>query len=215
MTPGVSESGVSEKFALEGPRSLYGMTKLAGELMIEEYAHAYGIRFVTNRCGLLAGPWQMPRSDQGVIALWMVSHYFGRPLEYIGFGGSGKQVRDVLHIDDFCELLLDQITNFDLYCGRYYNVGGGPSCSLSLLEATALCQEITGNTPKITPSSDTRPADLRIYISDHRLVSSINGWKPSRDGRATLESIYDWLGSNEDRLRSVLIGNQVSAPRES
>ena len=132
--PGASAVGISEAFSLAGARSLYGMTKLAGELMVEEYADAYGLRFIVNRCGLLTGPWQMAKSDEGVIALWMGAHYFRRGLSYIGFQGTGKQVRDILHIDDFCDLLVDQIRNFSLYSGRSYNVGGGLVNSLSLRE---------------------------------------------------------------------------------
>src|SRR5579871_6081629 len=144
-TPGASARGVSEDFPLEGARSLYGMTKLAGELMVAEYADAYGLRYLINRCGLLTGPWQMAKSDQGVIALWVAAHYFRRKLSYIGFDGSGRQVRDYLHIDDFCDLLLAQIGDFETYQGRLFNVGGGLPCSLSLKEATPLCEEITGN----------------------------------------------------------------------
>ena len=88
--PGASALGVSEDFPLEGPRSLYGMTKLAAELMVAEYADAYGIRYLIDRCGVLTGPWQMAKSDQGVIALWMAAHYFRRNLSYIGFDGSGR-----------------------------------------------------------------------------------------------------------------------------
>ena len=72
LAPGASAHGIAEEFSLEGPRSLYGMTKLAGELAIEEYADAYGFRFIINRCGLLAGPGQFARSDQGVIAFWVM-----------------------------------------------------------------------------------------------------------------------------------------------
>jgi CDP-paratose 2-epimerase len=110
--PGASQQGIREDFPLDGARSLYGMTKLAGELMVTEYGDAYGVRFVIDRCGLLTGPWQMAKSDQGVIALWVAAHAFNRSLKYIGFGGSGKQVRDFLHIDDFCDLVLDQIVHF-------------------------------------------------------------------------------------------------------
>ena len=179
--PGVSAAGISEAFPLAGARSLYGMTKLAAELMVEEYADAYGLRCIVNRCGLLTGPWQMAKSDQGVMALWMAAHYFRRGLSYIGFQGTGKQVRDLLHIDDFCDLLVEQIRNFALYSGQCYNVGGGLANSLSLRETTHLCEEITGNTIPIAASADTRPADVRLYISDHRRISSVHGWQPRRD----------------------------------
>jgi CDP-paratose 2-epimerase len=206
-TAGVSAAGISEAFPLTGARSLYGMTKLAAELMVEEYADAYGLRYIINRCGLLAGPWQMAKADQGVMALWMAAHYFRRGLSYIGFQGTGKQVRDVLHVDDFCDLLADQIQHFALYSGRCYNVGGGLGNSLSLQETTRLCAEITGNTIPLAASATTRPADVRLYISDHQLVSSVNGWRPRRDTRATLTDIFDWLRSEEHQVRPLFVSS--------
>jgi CDP-paratose 2-epimerase len=101
---GASALGVTEDFPLDGARSLYGMTKLAGELMVAEYADAYGIRCLIDRCGVLTGPWQMAKSDQGVLALWVAAHYFHRNLSYIGFDGSGRQVRDFLHISAISKL---------------------------------------------------------------------------------------------------------------
>jgi CDP-paratose 2-epimerase len=98
VLPGVSSQGISEEFPLNGARSLYGATKLASELLVAEYADAYGLRTVINRCGVLTGPWQMGKVDQGVFALWMAFHYFQRSLKYIGYGGTGKQVRDFLHV---------------------------------------------------------------------------------------------------------------------
>ena len=112
LFPARRKKGISEAFPLSGPRSLYGMTKLAAELMVEEYGNAFGLPYIINRCGLLTGPWQMARSDRGVIALWLAAHYFRRPLLYIGFGATGKQVRDFLHIEDFCDLIVDQVRNF-------------------------------------------------------------------------------------------------------
>ena len=123
--PGASAAGIGEDFPLEGPRSLYGMTKLAAELMVTEYADAYGLRTVIDRFGLIAGPRQMGKTDQGVAALWMAAHYYRRSLRYIGFGGTGKQVRDILHVDDFCDLVVRQVRSFDRYNGRLFNAGGG------------------------------------------------------------------------------------------
>ena len=202
---GASTVGINEQFPLEGARSLYGMTKLAAELMVEEYADAFSLRFIIDRFGLLTGPWQMAKSDQGVIALWMAAHYFRRPLSYIGFGGTGKQVRDFLHIDDFCSLILDQIRNFPLYSGIRFNAGGGLPRSLSLREATDLCKEITGNSIEIASSAETRPADVRIYLSDSHLVSAVNGWTPRHDARETLNDIFQWLGKEERQLRSIFL----------
>ena len=85
--PGASPAGIGEDFPLAGARTLYGATKLSAELLIEEYRVAYGLRAVVDRCGVIAGPWQMGKVDQGVFTYWMLAHYFQAPLRYIGFGG--------------------------------------------------------------------------------------------------------------------------------
>jgi CDP-paratose 2-epimerase len=203
---GVSEHGIAEDFPLEGPRSIYGTTKLVSEYLVEEFADAYGFRFIINRAGLLTGPRQMGKSDQGLIVLWMAAHHWKRPLRYIGFGGEGKQVRDVLHIDDFCDLLVDQLDNFDAYQGGRYNAGGGLSNSVSLRELTSLCQEITGNQVPMTPEPETRPADVRVYVTDNGKLITGHDWKPRRPLLQTLESVHDWLTATGPDVRSVLLG---------
>ena len=202
--PGASAEGVSEIFPLEGARSLYGMTKLGAELMITEYASAYGLRAIVNRCGLIAGPWQMGKTDQGVAALWMAAHFFRRPLQYIGFGGAGKQVRDILHIGDLCDLIREQARNFADYAGRVFNVGGGLSGSLSLREMTDLCAEITGNRLTIGGSAVNRPADIRIYVSDHSRLTEFSGWRPRRSPQAALADIFEWIRQEQDRVGAIL-----------
>lgn len=202
--PGASAAGVSEDFPLDGARSLYGMTKLAGELMVAEYGDAYGIRYFIDRCGVLTGPWQMAKADQGVIALWVAAHYFRRNLSYIGFDGSGRQVRDFLHVQDLCELLLEQIGDFDAYQGKLLNAGGGLEYSLSLKEMTTLCEEITGNRIQIAPVEQTRPADVRIYLTDHGRLTAMKGWQPRRDARTTLTDIFNWIRANEARVSPFL-----------
>jgi CDP-paratose 2-epimerase len=203
---GSSAAGVAEDFPLKGSRSLYGMTKLASELMVEEYADAYGLRCVINRCGLLSGPGQMGKSDQGVIALWMAHHYFRRPLRYIGFGGLGKQVRDFLHIADLCDLVIEQIGDFERYRGQVFNVGGGAEYSLSLAECTTLCREITGNSILIASEAGVRPADVRIYISDTTKLRAVAGWSPKLGAKALLTDIFDWIQKDEAALKPLLAG---------
>lgn len=203
---GASESGVSESFSLEGPRSLYGMTKRAAELMVEEYGDAYGIRFIINRCGLLTGPWQMARSDQGVVALWLAAHRFNKPLKYVGFNAEGKQVRDFLHVQDFCDLLVEQLTHFERYEGSAFNVGGGAEFSFSLKELTEVCRSVTGQDVTIGTEHGNRPADVRIYISDSRRVSAISGWAPKRNLQTTVAHMDEWMTAHRNTLRPVLLG---------
>lgn len=203
---GVSAHGITEDFPLEGPRSIYGTTKLVSEYLVEEFADAYGFRFIINRAGLLTGPRQMGKTDQGLIVLWMAAHHWERPLRYIGFGGDGKQVRDVLDIDHFCDLLVDQVKNFDAYQGGRFNAGGGLSNSVSLRELTSLCREITGNEIPIAPEPETRLADVKIYITDNRKLTTGHGWTPQRTVPQTLESIHAWLRNAGEEVQSVLLG---------
>jgi CDP-paratose 2-epimerase len=204
--PGASAKGVAEGFPLEGARSLYGMTKLSAEYMVAEYADAYGFRFAINRCGLIAGPWQMGKTDQGVVTLWAAAHYFQRGLSYIGFGGTGKQVRDLLHIDDLCDLVTHQVRNLDHYSGKLFNVGGGCAVSLSLLEMTQLCEKITGNHIDMGSVPANRPADVRIYLTDHSRLTEFDGWRPTRGPEMILSDICDWIRSEETLVKRILLG---------
>jgi CDP-paratose 2-epimerase len=202
--PGVSSEGVSERFPLEGPRTLYGASKLAAELLVTEYRAAFGIRTAIDRCGVIAGPWQMGKVDQGVFTYWLLGHYFRRDLRYIGYGGSGKQVRDLLHVDDLADLIEDQLLRPDHWDGATVNVGGGPERSLSLRETTAICHELTGNRIGVAESSETRPGDVRIYISDCARLRGLTEWRPRRAARVVMEDIFAWVSANERTVRATL-----------
>jgi len=202
---GSSGHGISEEFSVQGARSLYGMTKLCAELMIEEYADAFGLRYVINRCGLVSGAWQMGKSDQGVIALWAASHYFGKPLRYIGYGGSGKQVRDVLHVDDLTDALIDQMQRFEVYGNQTFNLGGGLDGSVSLLELTDICRNVSGKAIPVEPDLADRKADIRSYISDCSKVEATAGWRPRRTPADVVSDIHRWIGENEALLRPILM----------
>jgi CDP-paratose 2-epimerase len=195
--PGVSAAGISEAFPLEGVRSLYGTTKLCSEMIIEEYGDMYGLNYVIDRCGVITGPWQMGKADQGVFALWMGKHYFGRPLKYIGYGGTGKQVRDLISIDDLADLIEIQLADLGGLPHRTYNVGGGVASSLSLAQTTALCQEITGNRIEIERIPENRALDVRIYITDNSRITQDTRWAPARTPRDVLNDIFGWIRENE------------------
>ena len=203
VLPGVGPRGVGEDFPLEGARSLYGATKLACELIVAEYADMYGLRTIVDRCGVITGPWQMGKADQGVFAWWMGCHYFKRPLRYIGYGGTGKQVRDFVEIGELCDLLVRQLDGIETLPRRTYNVGGGRASSLSLTEATALCEEITGNRVEIARVAENRPADVRIYVTDNVRITADTGWSPGKTPRQTLVGIFEWIRENERDLASL------------
>lgn len=201
---GISSKGISEQLSLDAARSFYGTTKLACELLIKEYQEFYGLKAAVTRFGVIAGPRQMGKTDQGVVTLWMARHFWKKDLGYIGYGGLGKQVRDILHIDDLVRLVDLQIHNIDKFNGSVYNAGGGVGCSGSLLEMTGICEEISGNKINIKSVPENRPADLRIYISDNSLIESKIGWKPEKTTKDIFTDIYHWLKDNESELKPIL-----------
>lgn len=202
--PGASAAGVSEQFPLSGARTLYGTTKLAAELLIEEYRAAFGVPAVVDRCGVIAGPWQMGKVDQGVFTHWVLSHRFGRPLSYIGFGAGGKQVRDLLHVEDLVDLVERQLLDPERWDGGVFNVGGGRDCSLSLRETTELCRELTGNEVPIEPVHETRAGDVPVYLSDCGKLFRFDEWRPRRGARQVLADVDAWVAADEERIGRAL-----------
>ncbi len=152
---------------------------------------------MVNRCGVIAGPWQMGRVDQGVFTFWLLYHHFGKPLSYIGHGATGKQVRDLLHIADLIELVDLQLSDPQGWDGFVGNVGGGREISLSLAETTALCRELTGNEVAIGAEQTNRPGDVPLYLSDCTRLYEHTAWRPSRDPSQVLADTHAWLLDNE------------------
>jgi len=202
--PGWSAAGIAEDFPLPGARSLYGATKLASELLVAEYAAAFGLRMLVDRCGVIAGPWQMGKVDQGFFALWAARHVYGGRLAYQGFGGQGRQVRDLLHVADLAELIWCQLEQFDRLAGSTFNAGGGSGISVSLRELTQLCAEATGRRIAFGSDPETHPADVPWYISDNRAVTAATGWQPRRDVGILLRDVLDWLDAQAGLLRPLL-----------
>ncbi len=198
---GWSKDGLDVNFTTQGAKTLYGATKLASELILTEYLKMYGLKGVINRCGAIAGPGQFGKVDQGVFTLWMLAHYFKKDLNYIGFGGKGKQVRDILHVDDLFELIDLELSALGRISGRVYNVGGGRKVSLSLLETTQICEKITGNKIKIGREFVNRPGDIPIYLTDNRKVQAELGWYPKRNPERLLGDIYEWIRINANWLK--------------
>ena len=203
ILPGISERGIDESFPTNKARSLYGATKLASELLIQEYVDSYGMKAIINRCGVIAGPGQFGKTDQGVISLWVANHYFGLPLNYKGFGGKGKQVRDVLHPLDLVALLSKQIEKPGHWNGEQFNIGGGRLISVSLLELTGLCRDIVGSSVAIGSTENTERVDVPLYLTDYSKAQRCFDWRPQRDIQTIVSEIAGWVRSNEDALRPI------------
>lgn len=205
-TEGETRFEVNETFSVEpmddGRHTVYGATKVASEALIDEWSRLYGIPCIRNRFSCLAGPHQYGCADQGWVAMWMINHFLDKPLTYFGF--NGKQVRDVLHIDDLYELVklqADYLDNASEPVNEVHNVGGGIEHTLSLRECTELCQRITGNRPTVGYNPEPRWADQRVYVSDIAVVSEMYDWSPTRTPVETLTDIYQWIVENESTVR--------------
>jgi CDP-paratose 2-epimerase len=201
--PGVTSRGISEIFPTNSARSFYGASKLGSEQLLQEFAHAYRLPSVILRCGVIAGPGQFGKADQGVFTMWVAHHYFKRGLRYTGFGGTGKQIRDLLHIEDLCELVLSLVNPGVPYSGDVFNVGGGVGQSVSLAELTQLCQKVVGHHVPIEQISDTAMYDVPAYISDCMKLFSQSEWRPARSVEEIVSDIFRWIRTNEADLRPI------------
>jgi len=202
---GASEYGIAESFATHLPRSLYGASKLASEMLVQEYCAAYGLKAIINRCGVIAGPGQFGKVDQGVFTLWIAHHFFGLPLQYTGFGGKGSQVRDLLHPRDLFRLLSSQVETSHSWAGEVFNVGGGKSISTSLSEWTKEAQRVSGRTVEMGASVATASVDIPWYLSDCRHVEKKFGWVPGISKEKIADEIMAWLKENERALRPLFV----------
>ena len=197
---GLSALGIAETFPTHRPRSLYGASKLSSEFIFQEYMDTYGMKGVINRCGVLFGPGQFGKVDQGVFTLWVANHYYGRSLSYTGFGGSGKQVRDLLHPGDLFSLILLQIEKMDFISGRTFNVGGGPANSSSLLELTSLCREMVGRSVDLQSVPMTTSVDIPYFVTDSSEVKRTLEWAPQRSVRDMVVDVVGWIRENDAML---------------
>ncbi|WP_193179398.1 NAD-dependent epimerase/dehydratase family protein [Nisaea sediminum] len=202
--PGWSEHGIAEGFPLDGHRSLYGTTKLASEQFIEEYRAAFGLKAIINRCGVLAGPWQMGKVDQGFMCLWAARHLYGGKLSYNGFGGFGHQVRDVLHVADLYDLLVRQLADMEISAKGVWNVGGGKANATSLRQLSAACAARARRELDIVSHPDTNPADIPWFVTDARRAMAAFGWAPKRPLDILLDEIFDWLEAKRESLQPLL-----------
>ncbi len=188
---------IDENFTTSSVSSLYGFTKLASEKLIKEMFFKTNLKFIINRFGVIAGPWQFGKQDQGFVPLWVAKHLFKKKLSYIGFGGKGHQVRDILHISDASEIILIQIKKIKKINNKIFNIGGEINNSISLKDLTIKCEKLTRNKIKFNSVSKTSIFDIPYYVSDNSKVKKFYNWKPSRNIDKILGDIYHWLFKNK------------------
>jgi CDP-paratose 2-epimerase len=202
LPEGFSEQGIGEAFSTAPPVSLYGATKLASEVMALEYGLTFGFPVRINRCGVIAGPGQFGRIDQGVFSYWVYRWMQGAPLAYIGFGGAGLQVRDFLSPSDLTELLALQLVAPTRDVPAVLNAGGGLERAYSLRQLSDFCERALGKGCHVGAVPETRPFDIPYYVTDNSAVALHWNWRPSEPAQTTLESIVRWAHDHKDQLKS-------------
>ena len=195
---------IDENFNTSKPKSIYGFTKLASEMLIEEFGYAFKLKYLINRIGVVSGPLQFGKQDQGFVSLWIWRHLIKQKINYIGFGGKGHQIRDVLHIKDLCNLIYLQITKMNKIFNKVFNVGGGRKSYVSLKNLTKICQNITKKKINISSKSYTSIYDIPYYISNNSKVQKTYKWKPKYTIIDIVKDTYLWLDKNKKILKKYL-----------
>ena len=190
----------TEQENLKGAKTIYGFTKAASEELIEEFSYSEKIKYIINRCGIISGPGQYGKVEQGLISLWMWRHINKINITFNGYGGKGLQVRDVLFINDFCELILIQIKNFKNYENNLFCVGGGPKNLINLRNLTKICQKISKNKLKVRRNLKTSIYDVPYYVTSLKKIKKISNWKPKINLNEGLKDIYNWMILNKLKI---------------
>ena len=190
----------NEKDNVLGAKTLYGFSKLSSEMLIEEFSYAFDLKFIINRCGVISGPLQFGKQDQGFISLWIWKHLNKKKMNYIGYGGLGNQVRDVLHIDDLCDLIFLQIKKFDKINNKMFTVGGSKQSFISLKELTKICEKITNNKIKFSKIPKTSIYDIPYFITSNNHVTKIYKWKPKKNILKVVTDTFLWLKKNKSKI---------------
>ncbi len=174
---GLTNFGIGEAFSTDPPLSLYGATKIASEALAWEYAADARIPIFVNRCGVLTGGGQFGRADQGIFAWWIRQWANRQPLNYIGFGGHGHQVRDCLHPRDLAALIDIQLHSPRVATLEPFNVSGGPASARSLAQLSRWCRSEIGD-HAVGAIADQRPNDVPWLVLDHRKAVTHFSWQP-------------------------------------
>jgi len=184
--------GVSESYPLDF-HSPYGCSKGAADQYLIDYHRIYGLRTVTFRQSCIYGYRQFGMEDQGWVAWFTIAAVLGKPITIYG---DGKQVRDVLFIDDLVDLYELAIAKIDVCVGQAFNVGGGPNNSMSLLQLITMLEEMGGQ--RIANRWDEwRPGDQRVFICDLSKAQATFNWEPRISPAAGVRRLYEWVVGNQ------------------
>jgi CDP-paratose 2-epimerase len=198
--PGVSARGISESFSTQAPISLYGATKLASEVLALEYAETYKLPVFVNRAGVLAGAGQFGKPDQGIFTYWINSYLRRKPLKYIGFGGTGLQLRDAMHPKDLAILVQKQMSKSGSGQNDIINVGGGADNAMSLKQLSDWCEKRFG-AHAVDSIEEDRQLDIPWVVMDSSLAKKAIGFEISVKLPEILEEITKHAEAHPDWLK--------------
>ena len=184
--------GIPETYPLDF-HSPYGCSKGAGDQYVRDYARIYGLPTVVFRQSCIYGPHQFGMEDQGWVAWFIIAALLGRPITIYG---NGKQVRDVLFVEDLLNAYDAAIARSDRAAGQVYNVGGGPAQQLAVWsEFGPLLEALLGRRVPVT-WGEWRPGDQRIYVSDVRKAAQDLGWQPQVGVEEGITRLFAWVSAN-------------------
>jgi CDP-paratose 2-epimerase len=189
--------GIDEQRALEF-RTPYGCSKGAADQYVLDYAHSYGLPATVFRMSCIYGPRQFGTEDQGWVAHFLIRAIEGSPITIYG---DGRQVRDILYVDDLVDALVRAWRNITPMRGRAFNMGGGPRNTVSLLELIEMITQLRGHAPEVR-FEGWRAGDQRYYVSDTTAFTAAMGWRPRVSPRAGIEALYGWLVEQRHEVTS-------------
>jgi len=184
--------GVSEAQPIDF-HSPYGCSKGAADQYVIDYARIYGLRTVNFRQSCIYGFRQFGMEDQGWVAWFIIAHAMNRPVTIYG---TGKQVRDILFIDDLIDCYIAAIDRINVVAGMTFNIGGGPANTISLLELLTMLSKIS-NSKVVHSFEQWRPGDQPVYISDIRKSHDLLGWQPKVGVNQGIELLHNWVCNTE------------------
>tara|TARA_B100000945_G_scaffold284731_1_gene254554 strand:+ start:4818 stop:5846 length:1029 start_codon:yes stop_codon:yes gene_type:complete len=188
---------IHENFSTEGIKSIYGLTKLSSEELIKEINYVAKVKYIINRLGVITGPWQFGKQDQGFVSMWVAKHFYKKKISYIGFGGHGNQIRDIIHIDDVCNIIFKQIKLINKINNQIFNIGGGLKNALSLNELTDVCRHLTNNKIYLSKIKKTSLYDVPYFVTNNSKIKKYYNWQPKYSKRKILSDIFNWIEKNK------------------
>lgn len=173
--------------------SPYGCSKGTGDQYVRDYARIYGLRSIVFRQSCIYGSRQFGIEDQGWVAWFIIAAVTGRPITIYG---DGKQVRDILHVEDLMNAYDAAIQSIDVAAGNVYNMGGGPANVMSVwAEFGPILERLCGDTIEVA-RGDWRPGDQRVFYADISKAERELGWKPGIGVEEGIHRLFDWVKEN-------------------